>query len=255
MRELLKVSVALALAFASTFFILQGTGLVTEESVRTWLGQAREVHPAWLVAIVIGLLVLDLFVAVPTMTTILLAGFLLGPVLGGGASAIGLMLLGTTGYTLGRRFGRPLLLRLYGDERRLAEIEAAFARNDLLTLFVCQALPILPELGCTMAGVARMHPWRFALGYGVGVVPFAFIVAYAGSISTAADPWPAIYTAISVSVVLLSLWLLRNRRASSGVRGGERGAAAEPPRRGDAARAPRDGAHAPGESIAGGSRP
>jgi hypothetical protein len=53
------------------------------------------------------------------------------------------------------------------------------------------------------------------LGYGVGVVPFAFIVAWAGSKSTLSDPSPAIYTAIGVSVALLGAWTLLKRRAAA----------------------------------------
>ena len=212
MKDLLKIAVVLGLAFASTFLIMQSTGLVTEDGVKSWFAVVQSIHPVWIVALIIALLVLDLFIAVPTMTTILLAGFLLGPWLGGTASAAGLMLLGSTGYLLGRRYGRPILLRLFKDERRLAEVETAFARNDLLTLFVCQALPILPELTCTLAGISRIKPARFLFGYGVGVVPFAFIVAYAGSVSTVADPWPAIYTAIGVSTALLLAWTILKRR-------------------------------------------
>lgn len=207
MKDLLKIAVVLALAFASTFVIMQSTGLVTEAGVRAWFESAKNIHPGWIVVLILVLLLLDLFIAVPTMTTILLAGFLLGPLLGGATSALGLMLLGTTGYGLGRRYGRPVLARLFKDERRLAETERAFAKNDLLTLFVCQALPILPELTCTLAGITQMRFPRFAFGYAVGVVPFALIVAYAGSISTLADPSPAIYTAIGISSALLLAWM------------------------------------------------
>jgi len=123
MKDLLKVAVVMALLFASTFLLIQGTGLITQDGVRALLVDANSIHPGWFILLIIGLLLLDLFIAVPTMTTILLAGFLLGPLLGGAAAAAGLMLLGITGYGLGRRFGRPILGRLFKDERRLADIE------------------------------------------------------------------------------------------------------------------------------------
>ena len=213
MKDLIKIAVILALAFASTFLIIKSTGLITEESVSAFLQQAKSINPWWLAVLVIGLLLVDLLIAVPTMTTILFAGFLMGPIYGGLASAAGLMLLGVTGYGMGYRIGRPVLLRLFKDEKRLPDIEAAFARNDLLLLFVCQAMPILPELSCTLAGIARTRLPRFLFGYAVGVVPFAFIVAYAGSISTLSNPSPAIYTAIGVSVILLLFWTLLKRRS------------------------------------------
>jgi uncharacterized membrane protein YdjX (TVP38/TMEM64 family) len=214
MKDLIKIAVILALAFASTFIIIRSTSLITEEGVSAFLQQAKSINPWWLTALVVGLLLVDLLIAVPTMTTILFAGFLMGPIYGGLASATGLMLLGVTGYGMGYRIGRPVLMRLFKDEKRLPEIETAFARNDLLLLFVCQAMPILPELSCTLAGVARTRFRRFLFGYAVGVVPFAFIVAYAGSISTLSNPSPAIYTAIGVSVTLLLFWTLLKRRSA-----------------------------------------
>ena len=214
MKDLLKVAIIMALLFASTFVLKQSTSLVTEAGVRHFLDRAYDIHPAWMAAFVIGLLMLDLLIAIPTMATILLAGYFMGPLLGGLTASAGLMLLGTAGYGMGWRFGRPILLRLFKDDARLKGIEIAFARNDLLVLFVCQALPILPELSCILAGISRMRFVRFLFGYAVGVVPFAFIVAYAGSISTIREPGPAIYTAIGVSVTLLLIWTFVRRRSA-----------------------------------------
>lgn len=215
MKELLRVMIVLALAFASTALVIKASGVVTEEGVLAFVENARSIHPGYLVAAVVLILLIDLWIAVPTMATILLAGYVLGPLLGGAAAALGLMVLGTTGYAMGRRIGRPLLLRLYKHPAKLQEIEDAFSRNAVLTLFACQALPILPELSCTMAGVSRMPFARFVSAYAVGVVPFAFVVAWAGSKSTLSDPTPAIYTAIGVSVALLLAWRFLSRRGLS----------------------------------------
>lgn len=212
MKQLLKVAVAMALIFASTFLLLNSAGLVTEEGVTAFVQQAHRIHPAWMAVIVVGLLSLDLLIAIPTMTTVPLAGYFMGPVLGGTVSAMGLMNLGLGGYGMGFRFGRPVLARLFKDDAKFVEIEQAFAKNDLLTLFACQALSILPEFSCTLAGIARMRFRRFLSGYAVGVVPFAFIVAWAGSIRTLSNAGPAIYTAIAISLSLLRVWTLIRRR-------------------------------------------
>jgi uncharacterized membrane protein YdjX (TVP38/TMEM64 family) len=212
MKDLLRIAVLLALAFGATFFLVEQSGVIDEARIRRALHWLQERHPVWVMAAVVLLLLLDLFVAIPTMVTILLAGYLLGALVGGITAAVGLMALGLTGYVIGRRGGRTALLRLYKDDQRLAEIDAAFARNDMLLLFVCQALPILPELSACLAGASRMRLARFLLGYGVGVVPFAFIVATAGAASSEDNLSPAIYTAIGVSVTLLLVWTLLKRR-------------------------------------------
>lgn len=214
MKDLLKIAVVLALAFASTFFLVQWSGLIPEAGVVAWLEGLRAIDAWLLVAGVILLLLLDLLVAIPTMTTILLAGWLLGPVAGGLAASAGLMAMGAAAYGMGRRLGRPLLSRMLKDPERLAGIEAAFARQDMLVLVVCQALPILPELSATLAGIARMPLRRFVLGYAAGVVPFAFIVAAGGAASSPDDLRPAILTAIATSATLLLLWRLVQRRAA-----------------------------------------
>ena len=212
MRELIKIAIILALIFASTAIVIKASGVVTEASVMAFVDAARAIHLGWLVAAVVVILLIDLWIAVPTMTTILLAGHVLGPLLGALAAILGLMALGITGYAMGRRLGRPLLARLYKDPTKLLAIEAAFHRNAVLTLFACQALPILPELSATMAGVSRMNFARFVGAYAVGVVPFAIVVAWAGSVSTLTDPTPAIYTAIGTTVSLLLVWRLLTRR-------------------------------------------
>lgn len=212
MRDLIRIAIILALAFASTFVIAEATGILPEGDLVAWLEALREVDPRLLALAVIGMLVLDLFIAVPTMTTILLAGWLLGPWVGGLVASVGLLLMGGTAYVLGRSLGRGVLLRLFKDDARLAGIEGAFARNDLLTLAVCQALPILPELSASLAGVARMRILRFFAGYALGVVPFAFIVASGGAASSPDDLRPAILTAIGTSAALLILWRLVARR-------------------------------------------
>jgi uncharacterized membrane protein YdjX (TVP38/TMEM64 family) len=208
MRDLIRIALILALAFASTFVLAQWFGILPEEGLIAWLEGLRDLHPAWLIGAVVLLLVLDLFIAVPTMTTILIAGWLLGPWVGGLSAATGLLLMGSTAYLIGRSAGRRVLLRLFRDEGRLAGIEAAFARNDLLTLAVCQALPILPELSAMLAGIARTPPLRFLAGYALGVVPFAFIVASGGAASSPDDLRPAILTAIGTTTALLLGWRL-----------------------------------------------
>ncbi len=216
MGDLLKLAAILGAAFASTFLLVQGLDLMPEEGVIVWLEGLRSIHPLWLMAGVVALLILDLFVAVPTMMTILLAGWLLGPWMGGAVASVGLMAMGGTGYLVGRHAGRLALVRFFGDHTRLAGIEAAFARNDLLTLAVCQALPILPELSASLAGMARMPPLRFLFGYGLGVIPFTFVVAHGGAASNPDDLKPAILTVIAVTCGLLLAYRLLLRRADRG---------------------------------------
>ena len=132
--------------------------------------------------------------------------------MGAAASIAGLFVMGLTGYGLGQHYGEGLLTRLFKrDEERIDSIRKSFTRNDLLVLFVCQAIPILPELCCCLAGIAKMPFRRFLFGYSVGVIPFSVIAGYAGSISTTNDPSPAIIAATGMSAGLLLAWMLVQR--------------------------------------------
>ena len=75
MKSLLKIMITLALFFASTFIILKSTGLITVEKIELWLEMAKRADPLLVGAIIAGLLFADLFIAVPTMTVMVLGGF------------------------------------------------------------------------------------------------------------------------------------------------------------------------------------
>jgi membrane protein DedA with SNARE-associated domain len=87
------------------------------------------------------------------------------------------------GYSLCRRFGRPLAARLIG-ESDLEAGEKLFARSGGFIVAASRWLPVLPEVISCMAGLARMSLPVFALALLSGSAPLGFVVAglgYAGS--------------------------------------------------------------------------
>jgi uncharacterized membrane protein YdjX (TVP38/TMEM64 family) len=217
MRELLKIGFVLAAIFASTFLILRLSGTLTLEEIRSWLASAHDIAPLYVAGLVILLLFADLFIAIPTLTISILAGYFLGAPLGAAAAAAGMLSAGVSGYALSRRYGTALLARIYRDEKKLAEIRSIFAKHGVFVLLVCRALPILPEVSCCLAGATRMPFARFLLAFAIGTVPFAAIASYAGSVSSLDNPVPAILVFIALPGSLWLCWsffLLRRRRSS-----------------------------------------
>lgn len=217
MKDLIKTALVIATCFAATFGILVATGLMQRDDVVHWLEQARLID-AWIVAlIVIALLVADLFIAVPTMTVTLLAGYFLGPVFGALAAATGMITAGVMGYVISNRFGRSVLRRIITDEGRLHEMEQVFSRYGLTVLMICRAMPILPEVSCCLAGITRMRFVKFGFGYLVGTVPYVLVCTWLGAQSSASGPMPAIWGAAVVSIVMWSCWffLIRHHRRSN----------------------------------------
>ncbi len=215
MRDLIKMGLVLGAVFASTFVILRLAGVLGLEDIRGWFVSAHGIAPMYLAMLVIALLFADLLVAMPTLTISILAGYFLGGFWGAVVAATGMMAAGVAGYGLGRRYGTVLLARIHRDERKLAEIEAIFAERGLLVLFVCRAVPILPEVSCCLAGATRMPFGRFMTGFAIGTVPYAVIASHAGAVSSLDDPLPAILVFVALPGVLWLCWyflFLRKRQ-------------------------------------------
>lgn len=212
MRPLLKVMLILGGIFASTFLVGRLLGILTEDNVRGWLAEAGTVSPAWIAALVILLLFIDLFVAVPTLTVTLLGGYFLGFGMGMGAAFAGMSLAAFGGYAICHRHGERLVSMLVRDSMKREEMRAAFHRNGPAMILLSRAAPILPEVTACMAGATRMPLPTFALLFSISTLPYVAIAAWAGSVSSIDNPMPAIYAALGLYAVMWTGWALYRAR-------------------------------------------
>lgn len=212
MKQLFTVAAVLAAVFGSTFLLLNLTGVITLEDIEAGLETAANIDPVYVVAVVVALLFLDLFIAIPTLTISILSGYFLGFFLGGLAAATGMMLAGLTGYLICWMYGPGILLKIYKDQNKLEAMKAIFNEHGVSVLLMCRAIPILPEISCCLSGANRMPITRFMFFYSVSTFPYAFIASYAGSKSTLSDPTPALMTAIAISLTLWLCWFIFLKR-------------------------------------------
>ena len=212
MRPLLKVMVILAAVFASTFILGRIFGILTEANVRAWLQAASETSPDWIVAVVFLLLFIDLFVAIPTMTVTILAGYFLGFPLALAASLAGVSAAALTGYLISLRFGDRVIRKLVADPQQRDDLTKAFHKNGPVMILLSRAAPIVPEVTACMAGATRMPPTRYATFFLLSTLPYVAVASYAGSVSTFDDPRPAIFAAIVLYGVLWIGWAMYRRR-------------------------------------------
>ena len=212
MKPLLKIMGLLALVFASTFLILNASGVITVEKIEGWLLAAKSANPLFVGAIVAGLLFADLLIAVPTMATLLLAGYFIGAVNGAIAGAIGLLAAGIAGYWISRFYGDALVVHIVKDAAERDKAAETFRQHGPIVILLARAMPILPEVSACMAGLTRMPFAKFLGLWLINVLPYCALAAYAGSVSTLDDPKPAILTAIGVSAFFWSGWAIFNRQ-------------------------------------------
>ena len=213
MRSELLTALTLLALFAA---VALGVGLLVDfdsGDARRLLEASRE-RPALVFALVVGLLAVDSVLAVPTMTTVLAAGYLLGAWSGALASFAGMMAAGSICYWGGRAWGASRWLK----GRALHEERGGEREVGAAALLVARAAPMLPEVLSAMAGSRRMRADRYYLYFGLGNLPFAALLSYAGSVSTLERPWPAIAAALVVPAggAAFMLWRRLSRRPASG---------------------------------------
>jgi len=212
MKPLIKIMTVISLLFASTFIIARLIRDFSVDDITLWLEKAETIDPLYVCMLVVLLLFLDIFIAVPTLTITILSGYFLGPLLGGIGASLGMVLAGITGHWLGRFFGEKPLKLIIRSETKRSEAKTAFNKYGFVMILLSRSSPILPEVSACMSGITKMKFPTFILAWLINTVPYAFISAYSGSISSLSNPKPAIYTAIAIYVVLWGAWYLYRKR-------------------------------------------
>jgi uncharacterized membrane protein YdjX (TVP38/TMEM64 family) len=207
MKALIKFVVLLGAFFTFTLVVFKLLGILSADDIKLWLEAAMELSP-WIVGTIIVLLMLvDLFIAIPTLSLTILSGFFLGVELGLFYSGIGMIGAGTMGYVISRFHGDKLLNFITKDEKQKEEMIRIFSTFGPFSLLLCRAAPMLPEVTSCLAGVTKMPYWKYLLFYSLGTLPYAAIAVYSGSISTVNDPGPAIFTFIAIFGGLSLVWI------------------------------------------------
>ena len=208
MRVLIKTFLLLFVTFASTFVIIKMTGIITIDDIKAWLEAATLANALYVALIVAALLFADLFIAIPTLTVCILAGYFLGFSGGAIAAMTGITLAGICGHAISRTWGRGILNKVVKDKNNLAEMEQTFQKHGFTMILLSRAMPILPETTACLSGLTKMSPAKFILAWMLGSYPYILIATYAGSVSTLENPMPAIYTAITITCVMWLAWSL-----------------------------------------------
>ena len=173
------------------FFLLGwwvfGQGLEEAWDVEALSGRFREAKGwAWLAGI--ALLLADLLLPIPGTIVMSALGAVYGVLLGGIIAAAGSMLVGMSGYGIGRFFKEDFAKRWLG-ERDFGKGKSLFRRSGAWVVAMSRALPILPEVLSCMAGLPRMPFGKFVIALACGAVPMGFLFAWIGALGTDYPGW------------------------------------------------------------------
>lgn len=153
-KQVVAVAAVLGLGFGLTFLALGASGLLSTDKLNHWLSVANQVDQQYVAAAIVLLLAADLFVAMPTLTLSILAGYFLGPWYGGTAAASGMTLAGVAGYSICRWLGLGLLMRIYQHQIPLNSMRVTYNKHAVIVLLMCRARTIMagtPSSRLTMA--------------------------------------------------------------------------------------------------------
>jgi len=215
MKSLIKLYLIIIGVFALIFALVNLTGLLSVADIKAYLEQIQQANPYKIALIVAVLLASDVFLSVPTILIVTYAGHILGFELGLAASTVGMLISGSIAYILCRLSGNKMLRLLIKDKKQIDEVNSIFHRMGFGMLIIARALPMLPEATCCLSGMMKFNFIKFLSYYLLGTLPYAVVLTYLGSISSADNPYPAFVGIGIVYVILYLLWFFKLRHSKA----------------------------------------
>jgi uncharacterized membrane protein YdjX (TVP38/TMEM64 family) len=179
LRRFFLTCLAAALLFLGLFALFSALGL--EGTLERYFlgpnsgGKAK----AATAALGVLLLVLDVFLPVPSSVVMLIFGKLFGVAVGGALSLVGCVGATGLGLVIGRSAKDAFRRLVSGDEyRRAADL---LARFGLLAVLVTRPVPILAETVALVAGATGLPLGRALVAGLLGSLPGAVLYAWAGA--------------------------------------------------------------------------
>ena len=155
-------------------------------------------------AVLVGLILIHSVVLFPAEIVNATAGLVFGFVIALPLVMVAWLASALLAYWLGVVAGRPLAIRLAGEER-VAVAERVIERGGAPALLVSRLVPFVPySLVGYLAGAARVPIWRYAWTSFVGILPITAAATYLGhALDDLSASDPLLWVALGVIVVLV----------------------------------------------------
>ena len=204
-QPLLRIIVLSMAGLLLLMLIANSLDLVSITKIEQWIRTAQTISTPLLIAVIIGLLMVDIVLSIPTLLIALLSGFFLGAVIGTVTVFCGLFGTMSLGYWMGNRLGSKFLHRFAGSAKQQKLLAQQFQQHSALLIVFARAVPMLPEISAILSGSQALPYWKFIGLWALGTAPYCIIACYSGSLSSASNPIPAI---TGVLLLMAGLWLL-----------------------------------------------
>lgn len=179
--------------------------LANQDQVRAWVEGLGGWGP---VAIILLEMIQALLAPIPGQAIEAVSGYLYGPWWGTLYPMIGMAIGSFLLFSLARRFGRPLAMRLIGKQA-MARLDDLVRRGGAPFFFLIWLLPFAPDdLACLAAGLTPMPTRQFMVLMLLGRLPGVFVSVWVGANAARIEPgwWAVLFVAIAVAVLVLWRW-------------------------------------------------
>jgi len=205
MRRLLPTIAAIALAavvVAAVPALRHAVGYAVHGDLNGLRDQLRSLGVAG-AAVLVGLILIHSVVLFPAEIVNATAGLVYGFGIALPMVMAAWLVSGLIAYWLGMVAGRPLALKLAGEER-VAVAERVIERGGAPALIVSRLIPFVPySLVGYVAGAARVPLWRYAWTSVVGILPITAAATYLGhALGHLSASDPLLWAAIAVFALL-----------------------------------------------------
>ncbi len=186
-----------------------------QEQIRTWI----EGLGVWGPLVIVLLTIIQALIApIPGQAIQIVSGYLYGPWLGTLYAVIGITIGSFITFSLARRFGRPLVVRLLGQQS-MARLDDLVRRGGAPFFFLIWLLPFAPDdLACLAAGLTPMPTGQFLALMIVGRLPGLLVSIMIGANAMRIEPvwWFVLLGVIAVAALALWRWGERIQEATVG---------------------------------------
>jgi uncharacterized membrane protein YdjX (TVP38/TMEM64 family) len=147
-------------------------------AIRAYVLGFEELAPVVFILVQVGQV---LIAPIPGQALAVAGGYLFGPWHGAAYSLIGMAIGSTIAFGLSRRYGRPVVSRLVG-EQRVARFDGFIHRSGLIGIFLVFLVPGLPDdVICFVAGITTIPIRLLALVALVGRAPAILVASFIGA--------------------------------------------------------------------------
>ncbi len=175
------------------------------DQVRTWVERLGAWGP---LAVVLLEMFQALLAPIPGQAIEAVSGYLYGPWLGTLYAVTGIAIGSFITFSLARRFGRPLVIRLIGRQS-MDRMDDLVRRGGAPFFFLIWLLPFAPDdLACVAAGLTPMPARQFMILMILGRLPGIFVSVFVGANVARIKPvwWGVLFVGIAIAALVFWRW-------------------------------------------------